>query len=37
MAAQSRVVVKDAEGDRPQPLAAGSEHLERSGVEIEVP
>jgi len=37
VAAQSRVVIEDAQRDRPHPLAAGSEHLERSVVEIEMP
>ena len=37
VAAQSRVVVEDAQRDRAQPLAAGSKHLERSMVEIEMP
>ena len=37
VAAQSRVVIEDAQRDRAQPLAAGSEHLERSVVEIEMP
>ena len=37
VAAQSRMVVEDAQRDRPQPLAALSEHLERTVVEIEVP
>ena len=37
VAAQSRMIVEDAQRDRPQPLAALSEHLERSVVEIEVP
>ncbi len=35
--AQSRVVVEDAQRERAQPLTAGSEHLERSMVEIEMP
>jgi hypothetical protein len=35
--AQPRVVIEDAQRDRPQPLAAGSEHLERSMVEVEMP
>ena len=37
MAAESRVVIKDAQRHRPEPLAAGGEDLERSVVEIEVP
>ena len=37
VAAQPRVVVEDAQRDRPQPLAAGSEHLERSVMEVEMP
>ena len=37
VAAESRVVVEDAQRDRAQPLAVGSEHLERSVVEIEMP
>ena len=37
VAAESRVVVEDAQRDRAQPLAAGSEHLERTVVEIEMP
>ena len=35
--AQSRVIIEDAQRDRPQPLAAGSEHLERAVMEVEVP
>ena len=37
VAAQSRMVVENAQRDRPQPLAALSEHVERTVVEIEVP
>ena len=37
VAAQPRVVVEDAQGDRALPLAAGREHLERAVVEIEMP
>ena len=37
VAAESRVVIEDAQRNRPQPLAVGSEHLERSVVEIEMP
>ena len=37
VAAQSRVVVEDAQRDRGAPLAVRSEHLERSMVEIEMP
>ncbi len=37
VAAEPRVVVEDAQRDRPQPLAAGGEHLERTVVEIEMP
>jgi len=37
VAAQPRVVVEDAQGQRTLPLAAGGEHLERAVVEIEVP
>ena len=37
VAAQSRVVIENAQRDRPLPLAAGSEHLERSVVEVEMP
>ena len=37
VAAQSRVVIEDAQRDRAQPLAAVSEHLERTVVEIEMP
>jgi hypothetical protein len=37
MAAHSQVVIEDAQRDRPELLAAGSEHLERSMVEVELP
>ena len=37
VAAEPRVVVEDAQGDRAEPLAAGGEHLERTVVEIEMP
>ena len=37
MAAQTRVIVEDAQGDGTLPLAAGSEHLERAVMEIEMP
>src|SRR5208337_1855748 len=37
VAAQSRVVIEDAQRDGAQPLAVVSEHLERSVVEIEMP
>ena len=37
VAAEPRVVIEDAQGDRAQPLSAGGEHLERTVVEIEVP
>ena len=37
VAAQPRMVVENAQRDRPQPLAARSEHLERTVVEVEMP
>ena len=37
VAAQSRVIVEDGQGDGALPLAAGSKHLKRSMVEIEMP
>ena len=37
VAAESRVVIEDAQRDRAEPLAAGGEHLERAVVEIEMP
>ena len=37
VSAQTRVVIKDPQRDRTQPLAPGSEHFERSVVEIQMP
>ena len=37
VAAESRMIVEDAQRDGAQPLAAWSEHLERAVVEIEMP
>ena len=37
VATQSRVVIEDAQRNRAQPLAAVSEHLQRTMVEIEMP